>query len=71
MISDIEKLINNKNLTQEEQKELHQYVEKLLSIKNDFEQQLINLKSNVEFSKAIIDIIKQLTEDQKNVKRNS
>lgn len=71
MISDIEKLINNKNLTQEEQKELHQYAEKLLSIKNDFEQQLINLKSNVEFSKAIIDIIKQLTEDQKNVKRNS
>ena len=71
MISDIEKLINNKNLTQEEQKELRQYAEKLLSIKNDFEQQLINLKSNVEFSKAIIDIIKQLTEDQKNVKRNS
>ena len=71
MILDIEKLINNKNLTQEEQKELHQYAEKLLSIKNDFEQQLINLKSNVEFSKAIIDIIKQLTEDQKNVKRNS
>ena len=70
MILDIEKLINNKNLTQEEQKELHQYAEKLLSIKNDFEHQLVNLKSNVEFSKAIIDIIKQLTEEQKNVKRN-
>ena len=71
MILDIEKLINNKDLTQEEQRELHQYAEKLLSIKNDFEQKLVNLKSNVEFSKAVIDIIKQLTEDQKNVKRNS
>ena len=72
-MTDIEDYIkkNSNNLTQEEKDYLKNYAEKLLKIKNTFEQNLVDLKSNVEFSKAVIDIIKQLTEDQKNVKRNS
>ena len=68
---DIEKIINDESLTKEERQELQNYAEKLLSIRNNFEQKLVDLKSNVEYSKAIIDIIKQLAEDQKNVKRNA
>ena len=71
MIKEIESLIDDDNLTKEEKKQLREYAESLLSVQIGFEKQLIKMKSNVEFSQSIIDIIKQLTKDYKDVKRNS
>lgn len=71
MIKTIEELIDSQDLSKEEREHLYNYAESLLKISIDFENQLSNLKNNVEFSKAIIDIIKQLSEDVKNVKRDT
>ena len=68
---DIEKLIIQSDITKEEQEYLKKYAESLLGIKIDFENKLLSLKNNVEFSNAVIDIVKNLTKEYKNVKRNS
>jgi len=68
---DIEKLIIQSDMTKEEQEHLKKYAESLLGIKIDFENKLLSLKNNVEFSNAVIDIVKNLTKEYKNVKRNS
>ena len=66
----IELIEETTGLSKEEKLSIKEYAELILSMQQNFNGNLINLKSNVEFSKAIISIIKRIKEDPKHVKRN-
>lgn len=66
----IELIEETTGLSKEEKLSIREYAELILSMQQNFNGNLINLKSNVEFSKAIISIIKRIKEDPKHVKRN-
>jgi hypothetical protein len=71
MKDEITLLIDGLDITNKEKEDLLEYSNILLKDHSNFSKNLNNLKSNVEFSKAIIDIIRELKEDEKNVKRNT
>ena len=63
--------IDNLELSDEEKNEIVSYAESLIENFENFSQSLNTLKNNQEFSKSLIDIIKTLTKEHANVKRDA
>lgn len=63
--------IDNLELSDEEKNEIVLYTESLIENFENFSQSLNTLKNNQEFSKSLIDIIKTLTKEHANVKRDA
>ena len=63
--------IDNLELSDEEKNEIVLYTESLIENFENFSQSLNTLKNNQEFSKSLIDIIKTLTKEHADVKRDT
>ena len=63
--------IDNLELSDEEKNEIVSYAESLIENFENFSQSLNTLKNNQEFSKSLIDIIKTLTKEHADVKRDT
>lgn len=71
MKDNIVNYINDLDIKNEEKEQLLQFANELMMKRNKLFTSIDSLKNNKDFSKSIIDIIKELTRERDNVKRNA
>lgn len=71
MKDNIVNYINDLDIKNEEKEQLLQFANELMMKRNKLFTNIDALKNNNDFSKSIIDIIKELTRERDNVKRNA